>query len=138
MITPSGSREIVPAIAKANAANIPVVTIDTRVDEATMKAANAHVATFIGSDNLQGGQLAGEFLAQKLGGQGKVAVLEGIPGHETGDSRLKGFREMIAQEPENVDRCFTDCELGERPGFNVMQNILQSHSTSAEYSRAMI
>ncbi len=31
-VTPSGSREIVPAIDKANRANIPVVIVDTRVD----------------------------------------------------------------------------------------------------------
>src|SRR3989442_8725017 len=31
-VTPSGSREIVPAINKANSANIPVVIVDTRVD----------------------------------------------------------------------------------------------------------
>src|SRR4030095_385727 len=34
-ITPSGSKEVVPAIAKANAAKIPVVIVDTRVDEKT-------------------------------------------------------------------------------------------------------
>src|SRR6266513_1551940 len=31
-VTPSGSREIVPAIEKANSANIPVIIVDTRVD----------------------------------------------------------------------------------------------------------
>ncbi len=31
-VTPSGSREVVPAIAKANQANIPVVIVDTRLD----------------------------------------------------------------------------------------------------------
>ena len=94
-VTPSGSREIVPAIEKANQAGIPVVIVDTRVDAKAMSESSGKVASFIGSDNYEGGKLAGEFIAKKLGGKGKVAVLEGIPGHETGDSRLKGFREAL-------------------------------------------
>ena len=31
-LTPSGSREVVPAVVKANRANIPVVIVDTRLD----------------------------------------------------------------------------------------------------------
>ena len=38
-ITPSGSKEIVTAIAKANAAGIPVVIVDTRVDPAAAQEA---------------------------------------------------------------------------------------------------
>ena len=86
-ITPSGSREIVPAVLKANQAHIPVVIVDTRVDAAALKEAGGVVAAFIGSDNFEGGKLAGEFIIKALNGKGNVAILEGIPGHETGDSR---------------------------------------------------
>src|SRR5215211_7928605 len=98
-VTPSGSREIVPAIDKANRANIPVVVVDTRVDAKALSESGGKVATFIGSDNYEGGRLAGEFLAKRLNGKGKVAVLEGIPGHETGDSRLRGFRDALKAAP---------------------------------------
>src|SRR5688500_4977730 len=89
-ITPSGSREIVPVIVKANQANIPVLIVDTRVDEKALSAAGGKVATFIGSNNYDGGRIAGTFLIEKLGGKGSVAVLEGIPGHEKGDARQIG------------------------------------------------
>ncbi|NOT62595.1 MAG: substrate-binding domain-containing protein, partial [Acidobacteria bacterium] len=49
-ITPSGSKEVVPAIVKANQAGIPVIIVDTRVDAATLQAANGKVAGFVGSD----------------------------------------------------------------------------------------
>jgi len=126
-VTPSGSREIVPAIVKANRAGIPVVILDTRVNPQTLQEAGGKVASFIGSDNFEGGKLAGEFILKKLGGSGKVAVLEGIPGHETGDSRLKGFHavvdahsgiQVVASQPANWER---------DQGYNVFQNILQSH-----------
>src|SRR5437867_6883785 len=126
-VTPSGSREIVPAIEKANRAGIPVVIVDTRVDAKAMADSKGKVATFIGSDNYEGGKLAGEFIGKKLGGKGKVAVLEGIPGHETGDSRLKGFRDAIKATPGIVIVASQTANWERDQGFNVFQNILQSH-----------
>jgi ribose transport system substrate-binding protein len=126
-VTPSGSREIVPAINKANSANIPVVIVDTRVDAKTLSDAKGKIAAFIGSDNYEGGKLAGERIAKQLGGKGKVAVLEGIPGHETGDSRLKGFRDALKTNP-GIEIVASQTANWERDqGFTVFQNILQSH-----------
>jgi ribose transport system substrate-binding protein len=126
-ITPSGSREIVPAINKANSAGVPVLVVDTRVDSKALSEAKGRIATFIGSDNYEGGKLAGEFIAKRLGGKGKVAVLEGIPGHETGDSRLRGFRDAIKTAP-GIEIVASQTANWERDqGFNVFQNILQSH-----------
>lgn len=127
VVAPSGSREIVPVVVKANQAGIPVLVVDTRVDAAALKAAGGKTATFIGSDNYEGGKLAGEFMVQKMGGKARIAVLEGIPGHETGDARLRGFRdalkgspgmEIVASQPANWER---------DQGYNVFQNIMQAH-----------
>jgi ribose transport system substrate-binding protein len=126
-VTPSGSREIVPAIDKANRAGIPVLIVDTRVDAKALSESKGKIATFIGSDNYEGGKLAGEYIAKRLGGRGKVAVLEGIPGHETGDSRLRGFRDAIKAAP-GIEIVASQTANWERDqGFNVFQNILQSH-----------
>jgi len=57
-ITPSGSKEIVPAILKANKANIPVLIVDTRVDSISLTEAGGRITTFIGSDNYDGGRIA--------------------------------------------------------------------------------
>jgi ribose transport system substrate-binding protein len=127
-IVPSGSREVVPAIVKANRANIPVVTVDTRVDTATLRQAGGRIATFIGSDNIDGGRVAGEFVAERSGGKGNVAVLEGIPGHETGDSRLRGFREALAKYPGMKIVASQTANWERDQAFNVMQNILQSNA----------
>ena len=127
MLVPNGSKEIVPAVVKANAAKIPVITVDTRVDAATLTADGGRVATFIGSDNEDGGRMAGAFLIERLHGTAKVAVLEGVPGHETADARLRGFRkalagaagmQIVASQPANMER---------DQAFNVTQNILQAH-----------
>lgn len=126
-IAPSGSREIVPVIVKANKAGIPVLIIDTRADEKAVAEAGGKISTFIGSDNYDGGKLAGMFVAEKLGGKGNVAILEGIPGHETGDARLRGFQEAIAQAPGIKIVASQPANWERDQGFNVFQNILQAN-----------
>jgi ribose transport system substrate-binding protein len=126
-ITPSGSREIVSALVKARDAKVPIVVVDTRVDEKAAADAGVHTETFVGSDNYEGGKLAGEYLLKVSGGKARIGILEGIPGHETGDSRLRGFRDavrgtagvsIVASQPANWER---------DQGFNVFQNMLQAH-----------
>ncbi|MFC1565432.1 substrate-binding domain-containing protein [Candidatus Neomarinimicrobiota bacterium] len=127
-VSPSGSKEIIPAIVKANQANIPVIIVDTRVDVKALEESGGKITGFIGSDNVDGGRIAGRFIIERLGGTGRVAVLEGIPGHETGDARLKGFHEALADQP-GITLVSTQTANWERDqGYNVFQNILQSHS----------
>jgi ribose transport system substrate-binding protein len=127
VVAPSGSREIVPVIIKANRAGIPVLIVDTRVDAPALRAAGGHTATFIGSDNYEGGKLAGEFLVRKTGGNARIAVLEGIPGHETGDARLRGFRDGIKGHPGMVIVASQPANWERDQGYNVFQNIMQAH-----------
>ena len=126
-LTPAGSREVIPAILKANRAGIPVLILDTRVDSTALAEAGGKVATFIGSDNFDGGRIAGERIIAKLGGIGRVAILEGIPGHETGDSRLRGFHAAIDKAPGIRIVASQTANWERDQGYNVFQNILQSH-----------
>jgi ribose transport system substrate-binding protein len=126
-LTPAGSRELVPAVVKANQSNVPVVIVDTRLDPVASGEAGVKTASFIGSDNYEGGRIAARFIVEQSRGKANVAVLEGIPGHETGDSRLRGFRDgikdtpgirIVASQPANWER---------DQGFNAFQNMLQAH-----------
>src|SRR5262245_41643282 len=127
IVTPSGSREIASAIVKANRAGVPVIVVDTRVDPKAVSDNNLKIESFIGSDNYEGGRMAGDHLAKIAGGKARIGVLEGIPGHETGDSRLRGFRDaiqphagmtIVASQPANWER---------DQGLTVFQNMLQAH-----------
>ncbi|MEX1123271.1 MAG: sugar ABC transporter substrate-binding protein [Balneolales bacterium] len=127
-VTPSGSRELIPVISRANQANIPVIIVDTRLDEKLLKSDGAQISTFIGSDNFEGGRLAGIYIGERLNGSGKVAILEGIPGHETGDSRRLGFLKGLEESPD-IQIVTSQTANWERSlGYNVFENILQSYS----------
>jgi ribose transport system substrate-binding protein len=127
IVTPSGSREVATVIAKANRANVPVIVVDTRVDPKAAADNRLKLASFIGSDNYEGGRLAGEHLAKVTGGKARVAVLEGIPGHETGDSRLRGFRDALATHPGMTIVASQPANWERDQGFTVFQNMLQAH-----------
>lgn len=126
-ITPSGSREIVSALVKAKNANVPIVVVDTRLDPKAASDAGVQPATFIGSDNYEGGKLAGEYAVKITGGTARVAILEGIPGHETGDSRLRGFRDAVGGQPGMAIVASQPANWERDQGFNVFQNMLQAH-----------
>ncbi len=80
-------------------AGMPVLIVDSDIHRPTAASAGASTLTYIGSDNVAGGRIAGEAVARWLGGQGAVAVLEGIPGHESTDQRRQGFAEALAAHP---------------------------------------
>ncbi len=126
-VTPSGSREIIPAIIKANDAGISILAVDTRIDADALDESGGKIETFIGSDNIQGGRIAGQYILEILGGKGKVAILEGIPGHETGDARLSGFHEVVDNAPGILIVASQTANWERDQGFNVFQNIIQSN-----------
>ncbi len=126
-LTPSGAREIIPAIVKANKANIPIIIVDSRIDSVLLAEAGGRIESFIGSDNFDGGRIAGEFIISKLSGAGNVAILEGIPGHETGDMRLAGFHKALESAPGIMVLSSQTANWERDQGFNVFQNMLQSY-----------
>ncbi len=126
-ITPSGSREIVSALVKAKNAKVPIIVVDTRVDAKAAADAGVRTETFVGSDNYEGGKLAGEYLIKVTGGNARVGILEGIPGHETGDSRMRGFRDAVKGSPGIAIVASQPANWERDQGFNVFQNMLQAH-----------
>jgi ribose transport system substrate-binding protein len=127
-ITPSGSREIVSALVKARDAGIPIIVVDTRLDAKAAAAAGVQAQTFVGSDNYEGGKLAGAHAVTITAGKARIGVLEGIPGHETGDSRLRGFRDAIAGQAGMTIVASQPANWERDQGFNVFQNMLQAHA----------
>lgn len=126
ILTPNGSTELAPAVKKCNNAGIPVIVVDTRLDETAMKESGATTVSFIGSDNYYGGQVAAEEMKKAIG-EGKVAVLEGVSGHESSVARVSGFSdkaeelgglEIVASQPADWDQ---------EKGYTVFQNILQAN-----------
>jgi len=120
LVNPTDSAAVVPAIVKANAAGVPVITVDRA-------ASGGAVAFHIASDNVAGGRSAGEYVCKMLKGKGKVVELEGIPGSSAARDRGQGFNAylksscagvaVVARQTANFDRA---------QGLSVMENVLQA------------
>jgi len=119
LVNPCDSTAIVPAIKAANRAKIPVITVDRGAD-------GGEVVCHIASDNVQGGQMAGEFLAKLIGNKGKVVELEGIPGTSAARDRGKGFNEVMKKYPNIKIVARQEAGFDRAKGMTVMENILQA------------
>ncbi len=127
LLSPSGSKELVPAIRKANDAGIPVLILDTRIDHAAADSMGVRVLTYIGSDNFEGGAVAGRYIARTLGGKGSVAIIEGISGHETADQRRLGFLRGIEGNPGVRVVASQTADWERARAYTVAENLLLAH-----------
>jgi len=120
IIAPVDSRGIVSAVEEANRAGIPVFTAD-------IAAAGGEVVSHVASDNAQGGRLVGEYLARRLAGRGKVAILD-QPTVTSVIDRVRGFREAVAAHPGIEIVAAPAVERGLREvAKQKTDNLLQSH-----------
>jgi ribose transport system substrate-binding protein len=89
IISPKEAQPLTEPVAKAIDAGIPVIVLDRRLlgDKYTC---------FIGADNKKIGKAAGEWIAGKLGGKGRIVELTGLMTSTPGQDRHSGFREGIA------------------------------------------
>jgi len=117
LINPTDSDAVASSVRAANRSKIPVVTLD--------RAANGgKVVSHVASDNVLGGEVAGNYIVEKLGGKGKVVELEGIPGTTAARDRGEGFNKAIAGKLEVVAKQSADFDRTK--GLTVMENILQA------------
>jgi len=120
VVVPAEASALVPAVEAAVDAGIPVINLDSPIE-------TDKVSAFIGSDNVEGGRMAGKYIAEQLGGKGKVAVIRGRLGNPVELQRYDGFMEAVKEFPEIevVAEGVGNWEADE--GFTVMEDFLTAH-----------
>ena len=91
ILNPMDSNACITVMEKAKEAGIPVVLIDQGIEAGHEDL----YITFISTDNFAAAKKAGEFMAEKLGGEGKVIIVRGANGSSAGDDRADGFKAGI-------------------------------------------
>ncbi|MEU0942601.1 sugar ABC transporter substrate-binding protein [Streptomyces canus] len=119
LITPSDSKAIVPAIAKAKAKGVLVIALDTPTEPES--AVDALFAT----DNLKAGELIGEYAKAAMKGKtAKIAALDLAPGVSVGVQRHNGFLKGFGATEKDV-ACAQDTGGDQAKGQTAMENCLQ-------------
>ncbi len=91
VLAPSHGDALVPIVERARKEGIPVTIFDSGISTESY-------LSYVATDNRQGGVVAAERLAEKLGGKGKVAILGVKAGSVSTDEREQGFQETIKQK----------------------------------------
>ena len=107
LIAPTDVTQLIEPLRRANDAGIPVLTVDTFIDDGKYQDGAGDgdfPISYVASDNVAGGRMAARFMAEAIGGSGKVYVSNVRPGISTTDQREAGF---IAEMAEN----FPDVEV---------------------------
>ena len=76
---------------KLNDAKIPVVLVSNPLP--------GSFVTYVGADDFEIGYKQARYLFDKLGGKGKIVVLEGVPAAPTNRERVRGYKRAFAEYP---------------------------------------
>ena len=109
---------IVPGIEAANNAGIPVLSVDTA-------PAGGDFISLVQTDNVAAARLAGEYIADQIGGKGKVLNLQGDLANQTGQARNDGLHESLDTYPDI--QVIDQSAMWQGPlGLSITENILTS------------
>jgi ribose transport system substrate-binding protein len=118
VFVPVDFKAMVPSIQKVNAARIPTVIFNNKMDDVDF-------VSYVGSDDETIGYEITKYLINAMGGAGKIVHIDGVPAAITAQARKRGFDralkefprvELLASQPGNYRRL---------PAVQVFENLMQ-------------
>lgn len=95
VMAPQDTAAIAPALKQLAAKKIPVISVDTRPE-------SGDVYMVVRADNRAYGEKACQFLGAKLGGKGKVVMLQGDLASINGRDRTDAFNDCMSKDFPNI------------------------------------
>lgn len=92
VLAPLDEAALVAPVTSAMQSGVPVVIIDSGLK-------GDEYVSFVATDNEKGGRMAGEHLAQLVGGRGRVVLLRYAEGSNSTTLREAGFLDALRQHP---------------------------------------
>ena len=119
VLAPLDSQALVNPVASAVQIGIPVIVMDSGLK-------SDKYVSFVATDNLKGGQLAGEYLAKLLNGKGNVILLRYAVGSASTEERENGFLEVLKTKYPDLKLISSDQYAGatRETAYQASQNLL--------------
>ncbi len=117
VILATDSAPLTPIAKTLHDAGILIVNVDRGFTEPVADV-------FIAGDNSAFGRKSAEFMAQKMGGQGNIVILAGIPGTNVSKDRVAAFKAVMAGYPGIKIVAEEAADWNREKADKVMQNIL--------------
>jgi galactofuranose transport system substrate-binding protein len=125
-LPPREEKPLATAVKSAKQAGIPVFLLDRNVDQSLAKAGEDYVA-FIGSDFVEEGKRAAEWLIEETGGKANIIQLLGTSGASPANDRRKGFEDAIKGQSGMKILASQDGDFNRDKGRQVMETLLRAH-----------
>ena len=108
-----------PAIEECSRYGIPTVIVDRKVS-------TDKYTTFVSTDHTWMAATALEKLIEFIGGRGKIAIIEGLPGAGPAVERNAGYDQVLARHPE-VEAIRQAGDWSRASGQRVVENIVTAN-----------
>ncbi len=108
-----------PAVEKALAAGIPVINVNSET--------RTPPTAFVGSRDEEAGTLAMQYIAERLGNNGNVVMIEGFMGQAAQIKRDRGAREVLSRNPGLRLLANQTAEWERAKGMALMENWIESY-----------
>lgn len=117
VITPMGV-EVIPALDAAADSGVKVVLVDNDLADFTKKTAVA------ATDNVVGGELAGEYLASVLKEGDTIGLMEGVRGVPALDARIQGVKDALEGTGVTIIMGGAETKCDSAQGATVAEDLL--------------
>jgi ribose transport system substrate-binding protein len=129
LVIPLNNTAVVPWVLRANEAGVPVINVDTAINEEELQSQGGSVVCKITTDNIAAGEEAAHAIITALDGTGKVAILEGTAGATTAEDRKTGFMSVMdSSEGSGIEIVASqEAKYNRNEGYTVMTSILTAN-----------
>lgn len=124
-VVPVDDTNVITPLVSVAKQKIPILNLDSKISDEASKAAGVSYESFIGSDNVNAGRIAGKAILDTVPAGSQVAILQGIAGEQNGINREKGFKETVGDTLTVVQEAPADYEQDK--GLQVASAILKAH-----------
>ena len=120
-VWPVNGKAVVPAIKKAYDAGIPVVIVNSLIDESGYE----YAVGFAGPNTYTEGENAAKGMIKALDGEGDVVELMGLRGYVTAINRSNGFQDYIKDNAPGITILATEpTDWNRAKATRVMENLI--------------
>jgi len=106
------------SLKKAGSKGIIISAVDTAIDD-------PNVGALAQTDNLASARLLGQYIVDHTSQKGKVLILGGTLGHQTGDARRDGVKQVL--EGNGYEVIFRACDWDDKKAYETAINELDAH-----------
>ena len=126
-IAPIDSEALLPCLAEAQKAGVVVINLDNRLNADTATELGMDPIPFVGVSDEDSAYLAGKAICESIGGEGEVAIIEGIQSADNAQQRKAGAERAFGEYEGIKIVASQTANWNAEEALNVVTNVLQAN-----------